>query len=151
MVFPAECGKILMIRILYLAPIFKNETEGKEKNIQVQVGSVTNTNAIHENVLSSAYQDPGAAELPDMFVSYPKTVLAMPDDTILVEYRDYFSQEELDTFIPAFLEEGTIHDRLIRQHLSLRRDRGIMIPMTLRRRIRRNVLRRCRPGSQRRL
>ena len=137
-----------MIRILYLAPIFKNETEGKEKNIQVQVGSVTNTNAIHENVLSSAYQDPGAAELPDMFVSYPKTVLAMPDDTILVEYRDYFSQGELDTFRHSRRHRQV---RLIRQHLSLRRDRGIMIPMTLRRRIRRNVLRRCRPGSQRRL
>ena len=31
-----------------------NETVGKEENIQVQVGSVTNTNKIHENVLSSA-------------------------------------------------------------------------------------------------
>ena len=28
-----------------------NETIGKEKNIRVQVGSVTNTNTIHENVL----------------------------------------------------------------------------------------------------
>lgn len=27
-----------------------NETIGKEKNIRVQVGSVTNTNTIHENV-----------------------------------------------------------------------------------------------------
>lgn len=89
-----------------------NETEGKEKNIQVQVGSVTNTNTIHENVLSSAYGDPGAAKLPDMFVSYPKTVLAMPDDSVLVDYRDYFGKDELAAFLPAFLEEGTIHDRL---------------------------------------
>ena len=36
-----------------------NETVGKEENIQVQVGSVTNTNTIHENVLSSAFGDPG--------------------------------------------------------------------------------------------
>ena len=68
-----------------------NETVGKEENIQVQVGSVTNTNTIHENVLSSAFDDPGAEELPDMFVSYPKTVLAMPDDSVLVDYRDNFS------------------------------------------------------------
>ena len=65
-----------------------NETVGKEENIQVQVGSVTNTNTIHESVLSSAFDDPGAEELPDMFVSYPKTVLAMPDDSVLVDYRD---------------------------------------------------------------
>ncbi len=89
-----------------------NETVGKEKNIRVQVGSVTNTNTIHENVLASAYGDPGASKLPDMFVSYPKTVLAMPDDTVLVDYYDYFSEEELDEFIPAFLEEGVIHERL---------------------------------------
>ena len=89
-----------------------NETIGKEENIWVQVGSVTNTNTIHENVLASAFGDPGASELPDMFVSYPKTVLAMPDDTVLVDYCDYFTKEELDEFIPAFLEEGVINDRL---------------------------------------
>ena len=85
---------------------------GKEEDIRVQVGSVTNTNTIHENVLASAFGDPGASKLPDMFVSYPKTVLAMPDDTELVDYYDYFTEEELNEFIPAFLEEGVIHERL---------------------------------------
>ena len=89
-----------------------NETEGRKNNVQVVVGSVTNTNTIHENVLSSAFNDPGASELPDMFVSYPKTVLAMPDDTVLVDYRDYLTEEELDAFIPEFIEEGTVDDRL---------------------------------------
>ena len=89
-----------------------NETLGKEENIRVQVGSVTNTNTIHENVLASAFGDPGASKLPDMFVSYPKTVLAMPDDTEPVDYYGYFTEEELNEFIPAFLEEGIIHERL---------------------------------------
>ncbi|MGN1307227.1 MAG: extracellular solute-binding protein [Faecousia sp.] len=89
-----------------------NQTVGKERNITIQVTSVTNTNTIHEAVLSAANNDPGAAELPDMFISYPKTVLAMPDENILVDYRDYFSEEELSAFIPAFIEEGTIHGRL---------------------------------------
>ena len=89
-----------------------NDTVGVEENIRVQVTSVTNTNTIHENVLSSAFEDPGAPKLPDMFVSYPKTVMAMPDDQVLVDYQDYFSKEELEEFIPAFLEEGRIEDRL---------------------------------------
>lgn len=89
-----------------------NQTVGKEHNIKIQVTSVTNTNTIHEAVLSAANNDPGAAELPDMFISYPKTVLAMPDETILVDYHDYFSEQELSAFIPAFVEEGTIHGRL---------------------------------------
>lgn len=56
-----------------------NDTIGRAQNIRVQVGSVTNTNTIHEAVLASAYGEPGATALPDMFVSYPKTVLALPD------------------------------------------------------------------------
>lgn len=89
-----------------------NNTVGKEQNIRVKVGNVSNTNTIHEIVLASAYDDPGALSLPDMFISYPKTVLALPDENILVDYRDYFTEEELDGFIPEFVEEGIIHDRL---------------------------------------
>lgn len=89
-----------------------NATIGQEQNIRVKVGSVSNTNTIHESVLASAYGDPGASELPDMFVSYPKTVLALPDENILVDYRDYFTEQELGGYIPEFIEEGTIHDRL---------------------------------------
>ena len=90
-----------------------NQTVGAEQNIRVQVGSVSNTNTIHESVLASAYGDPGTTELPDMFVSYPKTVLALPDENILMDYRDYLTQEEQDAFIPEFMEEGTVHDRLV--------------------------------------
>ena len=72
-----------------------NETVGKDKNIRVEVGSVTNTNIIHEGVLAAANKEPGASELPDMFVSYPKTVTAMPDPDVLVNYKDYFTDEEL--------------------------------------------------------
>ena len=89
-----------------------NDTVGRKQNIRVQVGSVTNTNTIHEAVLASAYGEPGATALPDMFVSYPKTVLALPDADILVDYRDYFSDAELDDFIPAFLAEGEIGGHL---------------------------------------
>lgn len=40
-----------------------NDTVGREQNIRVQVGSVTNTNTIHEAVLASAYGEPGATAL----------------------------------------------------------------------------------------
>ncbi len=79
-----------------------NQTAGKEEGIYVQVASVTNTNTIHEDVLAAANGDPGAAELPDMFVSYPKTVLAMPDDGILLNYEEYFDEEARKAFLPEF-------------------------------------------------
>lgn len=90
-----------------------NQTVGKEQQINVQVTSVSNTNTIHELVLAAANGEPGVPELPDLFVSYPKTVMALPDDSILVDYRDYFSEEELSAFLPAFVEEGTVNDRLV--------------------------------------
>lgn len=90
-----------------------NQTVGKEQRINVQVTSVSNTNTIHELVLAAANGEPGASELPDLFVSYPKTVMALPDDSILVDYRDYFSEEELSAFLPAFVEEGMVDNRLL--------------------------------------
>lgn len=90
-----------------------NDTEGKEKGIYVQVTSVSNTNTIHEAVLAAGNKEPGAAELPDVFVSYPKTVLSLPDSSILVDYRDYFSKEELDKYSPEFIEEGMIDGKLL--------------------------------------
>ena len=90
-----------------------NETVGKEQKINVQVTSVSNTNTIHELVLAAANGEPGAPELPDIFCSYPKTVMALPDDSILVDYQDYFNEEELSDFLPVFVEEGMVNDRLV--------------------------------------
>ena len=89
-----------------------NETAGKQEGIRVHVTSVSNTNTIHEAVLAAARKEPGAAALPDLFVSYPKTVLALPDPDILVDYGDYFSEEELRGYIPEFLQEGRVNGRL---------------------------------------
>ena len=88
-----------------------NSTVGAKQNIRVKVELVSNSGSIHKSVLAAANSDPGAPSLPDMFVSYPKTVLALPDQDILVDYRDYFSEEELAAFIPAFREEGMIGGR----------------------------------------
>ena len=76
-----------------------NSTIGVEQNIRVKVELVSNSGSIHKSVLAAANSDPGAPSLPDMFVSYPKTVLALPDQDMIVDYRDYFSPEELETFI----------------------------------------------------
>lgn len=43
-----------------------NGTEGKKEGIKIQVGMVSNTNTIHEEVLKAANKDPGAAKLPDL-------------------------------------------------------------------------------------
>ena len=74
-----------------------NSTVGAEQNIRVKVELVSNSGSIHKSVLAAANGDPGAPSLPD--------------EEILVDYRDYFSEEELAAFIPAFREEGMIGGR----------------------------------------
>ncbi len=88
-----------------------NNTAGKDKNIRVEVTCVTDTNVIHDKVLAAARGEEGAEDLPDMFVSYPKTVLAMPDSSVLVNYRDYFSNDEISRFVPEFMQEGMINGK----------------------------------------
>ena len=102
-----------------------NRTVGQEQGIRVRVDSVSNSGVIHESVLAAAYKDPGAPELPDLFVSYPKTVLALPDENILADYRDYFTDEELegDEMLPAavdvILETGQASVSMLQRRLKL--------------------------------
>lgn len=90
-----------------------NRTVGNEQGVRVEVAMVSNNKNIHKDILASANGDPGASALPDIFVAYPSTIMAMPDANVLVDYRDYFSEEELSGFIPAFLEDGEINGRLV--------------------------------------
>jgi len=90
-----------------------NDTIGQQEGIKVQVSLVSNTNTIHEAVLKAAEKEPGATELPDLFISYPKTVLAMPDPDILMDFRECFSEDELNEYVPEFIEEGEINGKLL--------------------------------------
>ena len=90
-----------------------NQTVGREKGIALQVTQVSNTNTIHKAVLAASNDEPGSADLPDLFISYPKTLLAMSDPSVLVDFQDYFSEEELSMFVPAFLQEGMIDEKLL--------------------------------------
>lgn len=89
-----------------------NNTVGVEEGIRVEVTMVSNNKNIHNDIIAAADGEPGASKLPDMFVAYPKTVRALPDQDILVDYRDYFTNEELAAFVPAFLEDGEVDGRL---------------------------------------
>lgn len=90
-----------------------NSTVGQKEGIQITVTSVSNSNKIHEGVLAAVNHEPGAPELPDIFNCYPKTVSAMQDSDMLVDYRDYFSDADLEGYIKEFLDEGTFDKRLL--------------------------------------
>lgn len=89
-----------------------NDTVGKEKGIIINVTSVSNSSSIDEALIASAEGRPGSGELPDIFFCYPRTAMSMGAD-LLIDWNDYYSDEELENYVDSFIEEGIIDDRLI--------------------------------------
>jgi multiple sugar transport system substrate-binding protein len=89
-----------------------NETVGKQKGIVVNVVSLSNSTDIHFSLVAAAKKHPGAGELPDLFITYPKTALSIGPER-LADWKDHFSGEQLAKFVPSFLAEGEIASRLV--------------------------------------
>ena len=88
-----------------------NQTIGREKNITVNVTSLSNSTDVHFALVAASKKYPGAGELPDLFTTYPKTIFAIGPER-LVDWKNYFSEQKLAEFVPAFLDEGKIDGRL---------------------------------------
>ncbi|MDL2216650.1 extracellular solute-binding protein [Desulfovibrio sp. OttesenSCG-928-M14] len=89
-----------------------NQSVGREKGIIINVTSLSNSTDIHFSLTAAAQKHPGAGDLPDLFTTYPKTALAIGPER-LVDWRDYFSEEQREEFVRAFMAEGEISGRLV--------------------------------------
>jgi len=89
-----------------------NGTFGKEQGIIVNITSVSSSSALYDKILASADGIPGSSELPNITTGYPKSALILMKNDKLVDLKEYFSQEELDQYLPRFIEEGIISDKL---------------------------------------
>jgi len=89
-----------------------NHTVGKENGVIINVVSVTSSSAIDQALAASANHEPGAQDLPDLFTAYPR-VAEIVGRNKLLDWQEYFSQQELAVFTPEFLREGYFNDRLL--------------------------------------
>lgn len=89
-----------------------NKTVGKEHGITINVVSVTSSSAIDEALEASANNEPGAVEMPDLFIAYPRVVEIVGNDNLL-NWNNFFTQDELSSFNQTFLEEGYFNDELL--------------------------------------
>ena len=89
-----------------------NNTVGKENGITVNVVSVTSSSAIDKALVASANAEPGAEELPDLFTAYPRAAQLVGADRLL-DWKSYFSEDELAAFKQEFLQEGYFGTRLL--------------------------------------
>ena len=89
-----------------------NRTVGKEKGVVINVVSVSSSSAIDEALTAAAKNTPGVPALPDLFTAYPRVAEIIGYDKLL-NWNDYFTEQELDTFVDAFIEEGYFDDKLL--------------------------------------
>ena len=89
-----------------------NRTIGADKGIIASVTSISGSKTLHDKLISAANDDPGAPELPDISVVYPKTAIVLAEKELLSDISEQFDEKELSAYVPQFLQEGTLHGRL---------------------------------------
>ena len=85
-----------------------NDTVGLEQGIIVEGSGMGNVSDLQSAVLSSAKKEVGSQEMPNIFASYADTAYAAEQLSILADLDQYFTQEELDAYIAAYIDEGKI-------------------------------------------
>lgn len=87
-----------------------NKTEGKEKGIFVEGYSQGSVSDLEDAVVAAADKEVGADELPNIFSTYADTAYSIQDKAQFVDLSQYFTKEELDTYVDSFIQEGYINN-----------------------------------------
>lgn len=89
-----------------------NETVGKEKGIVINVTAYSNSAEIGNSLLDAQANNSGSKTMPDLFFCHIGNADDLGTEN-LVDWKDYFSPEELDDFVPDFLNDGMREEHLI--------------------------------------
>ena len=88
-----------------------NGTVGKERGIIVNVTKMTNARDIG-GLLTEALEDkPGAPEMPDLFTCHAVNAAALGTGNVL-DWKQWFTEDELATFVDSFVTDGMVGDTL---------------------------------------
>lgn len=88
-----------------------NSTIGKEKGIIINVTLMSSTAQIGEKLLTSQKGEAGAVTMPDLFFCHNNNAEELGADNLL-DWKEVFSEEELESYVPEFLEDGMVGDSL---------------------------------------
>ncbi len=89
-----------------------NQTIGKEKGIIINVTLVSNSFQISASLQESQADIPGSLEMPDIFFGSASTANALGIEKLL-DWKEYFTEEELSNYVEGFLLDGTLEEKLI--------------------------------------
>lgn len=83
-----------------------NSTAGKEKGIYVKSKTQGSVAELEKAVSDSAAGEVGADEMPNVFSSYADTAYNVQKQGKLVDLTDYFTSDELSSYVSDYLDEG---------------------------------------------
>ena len=89
-----------------------NATVGKEKGIIINVTLMSNASQIGTKLKDAQADKAGAKEMPDLFFCHSSDACGLGSNNLL-NWNDYFSQSELNKFVPDFLSDGMVDDNLV--------------------------------------
>lgn len=89
-----------------------NSTVGRECGIIINVSLVTVAAKIGERLNEAMSDAPGSLEMPDLFFCHNNDAAAVGTD-LLVDWNDLFTAAEIDDFLPDFVADGIVDDKLV--------------------------------------
>lgn len=87
-----------------------NATVGKDKGIIINVTAISSSSELNKSLDMIANGDPGAPDMPDIFTGYPKVAIQFQEKGMLVNFDDYFTEDELSAYVEDFVAEGRLAD-----------------------------------------
>ena len=86
-----------------------NRTVGQERGVQVKVTGMSSASQIGGYLKDAQSGGKGVQEMPDLFTCHISDATALGEEN-LVDWHDWFAEEELADFVPGFLSDGTAED-----------------------------------------
>jgi len=88
-----------------------NDSVGLEKGIQIVVSNVTSTSKMLAQLLDAQAEKPGALDVPDIFSCHTQNAPFLGVENLL-DFGEWFSEKELEKYVPEFIESGMIGEKL---------------------------------------
>ena len=87
-----------------------NNSVGKDLGIYVEEYSKGSVSDLETAISESVSGTVGAEEMPDLFSTYTDSALGLQKDGLLTDLNQYFTAEELDKYVDAYVQEGEFAD-----------------------------------------
>ena len=92
---------------------------GAEKGIVVQAYSQGSVNDLTAKVMDAIDKKVGAEEVPDVFAAYADTAYEINRRGMAADLSQYLTEEERDSYVSAYLDEGAFSEEGSVKLLSL--------------------------------